>query len=346
MERLLQKFAHRRHAGAAAGGAAGRAARRALGVIYFGSTSPAMDEALEALADAGHPPRRAAAARLPVPRQRRASSSPRTSRCSWSSRTATRRCARLLVNELEIDPARLVKVLHYDGTPITARFIAEAIARRTCEAPAAAAPPTRRRPHDLHRQAPAAPSDAGARTRSATRGATTKARSRRCAPAAATTRSRPPSSRPAGSSTSSRTASPSSRASAAAPRRRTTSSAPRTASTRCMAACLSVLTGANLANRDLLYLGVSGDGDSASIGLGQFAHAMRRGVRMAYIVENNGVYGLTKGQFSATADQRLQEQEGRGQHRQPGRPGRAWRCSWAPPTWRAASPATRRSWCR
>ena len=65
----------------------------------------------------------------------------------------------------------------------------------------------------------------------------------------------------------------------------------------------SVLTGAYLANRELLYLGVSGDGDSASIGLGQFAHAMRRGVRMVYIVENNGVYGLTKGQFSATADQ-------------------------------------------
>ncbi|HWK83016.1 MAG TPA: 2-oxoacid:ferredoxin oxidoreductase subunit beta [Caldimonas sp.] len=64
----------------------------------------------------------------------------------------------------------------------------------------------------------------------------------------------------------------------------------------------SVLTGANLANRELLYLGVSGDGDSASIGLGQFAHAMRRGVDMTYIVENNGVYGLTKGQFSATAD--------------------------------------------
>src|SRR6201984_2221123 len=64
----------------------------------------------------------------------------------------------------------------------------------------------------------------------------------------------------------------------------------------------SVLTGAALANRDLLYLGVSGDGDSASIGLGQFAHAMRRGVNMVYIVENNGVYGLTKGQFSATSD--------------------------------------------
>jgi len=65
----------------------------------------------------------------------------------------------------------------------------------------------------------------------------------------------------------------------------------------------SVLTGANLANRSLLYLGVSGDGDSASIGMGQFVHALRRGVDMAYIVENNGVYGLTKGQFSATADQ-------------------------------------------
>ena len=55
-------------------------------------------------------------------------------------------------------------------------------------------------------------------------------------------------------------------------------------------------------NRDLIYLGVSGDGDSASIGLGQFAHSIRRGVNMTYIVENNGVYGLTKGQFSATAD--------------------------------------------
>jgi len=64
----------------------------------------------------------------------------------------------------------------------------------------------------------------------------------------------------------------------------------------------SVLTGAYLANRNLIYLGVSGDGDSASIGLGQFAHCVRRGVNMVYLCENNGVYGLTKGQFSATAD--------------------------------------------
>jgi 2-oxoglutarate ferredoxin oxidoreductase subunit beta len=72
----------------------------------------------------------------------------------------------------------------------------------------------------------------------------------------------------------------------------------------------SVVTGANLANRDLIYIGVSGDGDSASIGLGQFAHILRRGVNMIYIVENNGVYGLTKGQFSATADQGSKDKRG------------------------------------
>ncbi len=64
----------------------------------------------------------------------------------------------------------------------------------------------------------------------------------------------------------------------------------------------SVTTGAALANRNLVPLAVSGDGDTASIGMGQFKHIMRRNVPMVYIVENNGVYGLTKGQFSATAD--------------------------------------------
>jgi 2-oxoglutarate ferredoxin oxidoreductase subunit beta len=64
----------------------------------------------------------------------------------------------------------------------------------------------------------------------------------------------------------------------------------------------SVATGAVLANHGLVALGVSGDGDTASIGIGQFVHLMRRNVPMVYIVENNGVYGLTKGQFSATAD--------------------------------------------
>src|SRR6202042_1312603 len=64
----------------------------------------------------------------------------------------------------------------------------------------------------------------------------------------------------------------------------------------------SVATGALLANRTMKALGVSGDGDTASIGVGQFVHLMRRNVPMIYIIEDNGVYGLTKGQFSATAD--------------------------------------------
>src|SRR6202048_1088827 len=64
----------------------------------------------------------------------------------------------------------------------------------------------------------------------------------------------------------------------------------------------SVATGAMLANRNLMALGVSGDGDSASIGMGQFGHLMRRNLPIIYIIEDNGVYGLTKGQFSATAD--------------------------------------------
>ena len=64
----------------------------------------------------------------------------------------------------------------------------------------------------------------------------------------------------------------------------------------------SVATGANLANRDLIYFGVSGDGDSASIGMGQFVHVIRRNLNMVYLVMNNGCYGLTKGQDSATAD--------------------------------------------
>jgi len=64
----------------------------------------------------------------------------------------------------------------------------------------------------------------------------------------------------------------------------------------------SVATGAQAARRDLIAVGISGDGDSLSIGMGQFAHAIRRNLNLLYIIENNGVYGLTKGQFSASAD--------------------------------------------
>src|SRR5437763_5186534 len=64
----------------------------------------------------------------------------------------------------------------------------------------------------------------------------------------------------------------------------------------------ALATGVMLANQTLISIGVSGDGDTASIGMGQFVHLLRRNVPMIYIIENNGVYGLTKGQFSATAD--------------------------------------------
>lgn len=74
----------------------------------------------------------------------------------------------------------------------------------------------------------------------------------------------------------------------------------------------SVATGANMANRNMIYVGVSGDGDTASIGMGQFSHAVRRNLNMMYIVENNGCYGLTKGQDSATTD--------RGSHSKKGQP--------------------------
>ncbi|HEX7067036.1 MAG TPA: 2-oxoacid:ferredoxin oxidoreductase subunit beta [Candidatus Limnocylindria bacterium] len=72
----------------------------------------------------------------------------------------------------------------------------------------------------------------------------------------------------------------------------------------------SIAAGANAANRELLYVGISGDGDSLSIGLGQFCHAIRRNVNVLYVLENNGVYGLTKGQFSATADKGSKSKRG------------------------------------
>ena len=79
----------------------------------------------------------------------------------------------------------------------------------------------------------------------------------------------------------------------------------------------SIATGANAANRELHYIGVSGDGDSLSIGLGQLCHAIRRNVNMLYVIENNGVYGLTKGQFSASADVGSTAKKGEANHLRP-----------------------------
>ncbi len=79
----------------------------------------------------------------------------------------------------------------------------------------------------------------------------------------------------------------------------------------------SVTSGANAANRGLTYIGISGDGDSLSIGLGQLSHAIRRNVRMLYVLDNNGVYGLTKGQFSASADVGSTSKKGEANVQQP-----------------------------
>ena len=108
----------------------------------------------------------------------------------------------------------------------------------------------------------------------------------------------------------------------------------------------SIATGAAAANRDLTYIGISGDGDSLSIGIGQLAHAIRRNVDMVYVIENNGVYGLTKGQFSASADVGSKSKRGEANRFCAHRSRARWRWISGRRSSRAASRATRRSWCR
>ena len=156
--------------------------------------------------------------------------------------------------------------------------------------------------HDVSSPNPRLPIPRCRRTSSASRAGTTKARSPRCARAAATTPSPRPSSRRAGSC------------------RSQPQNLVKLSGIGCSSKTTayfvsgghgfnsvhgrmpSIAMGANAANRELQYIGVSGDGDTLSIGLGQFCHAIRRNLNMLYIIENNGVYGLTKGQFSASAD--------------------------------------------
>ena len=106
----------------------------------------------------------------------------------------------------------------------------------------------------------------------------------------------------------------------------------------------SVATGANMANRNLLYIGVSGDGDTASIGMGQFVHAVRRNINMVYICENNGVYGLTKGQDSATTDFGSKSKKGDPSPTNPSISVRS-HCNWVLPLWRIVSRGIKISWC-
>jgi hypothetical protein len=278
MQRLLKKFATAKTLVPQPVLRARARRRHALGAIYFGSTSPAMDEALEVLeADGIHLDAMRLRAFPFPPSGARVHRRARPVFVVEQNRDAQMRT--LLVNELEIDPARLMPVLHYDGTPITARFI-------TRPSPSACARwrSLRGAGKELHRMTYIA-KPRSCTTRRCRRNKVGYTRRdyegqdlARCAPAAATTR-----------------------ISAAiiqacweldiephrvaklsgigcSARRPTTSSALSHGFNTVHGRMPSVLTGANLANRDLLYLGVSGDGDSASIGLGQFAtcHAARR----------------------------------------------------------------------
>ena len=276
------------------------------GVIYFGSTSPAMDEAIDLLEARGHALDRLRVRAFPF----------HSSVASFiaehdfvfvveQNRDAQLRS--LIVNECGIDPVRLVPILHYDGTPITARFIARAIGDRL---DALKVTPLRQgcvmtyvvKPKFHH---PDLPKNELGYTHRDYEGSV----STLCAGC--------------GHDSISASIIEACFELSIAPHRVAKLSGIGCSSktptyflgnshgfNSVHGRMPSVLTGANLANRDLIYLGVSGDGDSASIGFGQFAHAMRRGVNMVYIVENNGVYGLTKGQFSATADRGSKSKRG------------------------------------
>ena len=213
----------------------------------------------------------------------------------------------LIVNECDIDPVRLVPILHYDGTPITARFITRAIGDHL---DALKVTPLRKvgvmtyvvKPKFHHPELPK--NELGFTHRDYEGSISTL-----CAGCGHDS-SRPRSSRRVTSCRSSRTGWRRLSGIGCSSKTPTYFLGNSHGFNSVHGRMPSVLTGANLANRDLIYLGVSGDGDRASIGFGQFAHAIRRGVNMVYIVENNGVYGLTKGQFSATADRGSKSKRG------------------------------------
>ena len=117
----------------------------------------------------------------------------------------------------------------------------------------------------------------------------------------------------------------------------------RTASTACTGACRPSPPAPCWPTARCWALGVTGDGDTASIGIGQFMHLVRRNVPMIYVIENNGVYGLTKGQFSATADLGSTQKRRRGQRSAALRLLRPGACNGAPLSWPAPSAATRSS---
>ena len=276
------------------------------GVIYYGSTAPAMDEAIGMLEANGHHLDMLRVRAFPFHQDvEDFIAGHDTVFVVEQNRDAQLRT--LLINECGIDPARLVPILHYDGTPITARFIARAIGEHLDALKVTPLRKVRRmtylaKPKFHH---PALPKNTLGYTHRDYEGSI----STLCAGC--------------GHDSISGAIIQACFELAIEPHRVAKLSGIGCSSktptyflgnshgfNSVHGRMPSVLTGANLANRDLIYLGVSGDGDSASIGFGQFAHAIRRGVNMVYIVENNGVYGLTKGQFSATADRGSKSKRG------------------------------------
>jgi 2-oxoglutarate ferredoxin oxidoreductase subunit beta len=276
--------------------------------IFYGSTGPAMQEALDALAEQGIYINALRVRAFPFQNEI-ADFIASHSKVFVLEQNFDGQLTTLLINEAGVNPASLIPVLHYDGTPITARFITQEIAERVARLNVRPLRETWWPEDDLPCQTQAAPPEPAKNRVGYTRRDYEGKISTLCAGCGHDSISAAiiqacweldiephRVAKLSGIGCSSKTPD----------YFLGNSHGFNTVHGRMP----SVLTGAYLANRELIYLGVSGDGDSASIGLGQFAHVMRRGVNMTYLVENNGVYGLTKGQFSATADKGSKSKKG------------------------------------
>ena len=313
MDRLARKFETARHARAEAG-RRDRGRRRKIGIIAYGTSHWAIDESRDQLREETDVETSYLRLRG-VSVHRRAGGVHRRARARLRRRAEPRRAdaaADAAGADARAQIAKLRSVLHYNGLPIDARSITDDVLAqegfevaeddRRARGQRGVAEPTAIAIGIEWRSMSTSHATLEKSTASASNRRSTGAARRRSAPAAATTRS------PSASSTrSSRWASipsrsSSCRASAARARARRTSSAASHGFNAVHGRMPSVGTGAMLANRKLIAIGVSGDGDTGAIGIGQFVHLMRRNLPIIYIIEDNGCYGLTKGQFSPTAD--------------------------------------------
>ena len=346
MERLLRKFETAKTLVPAAGPARRRRSRRGYGVDLFRLDRAGDGRGARRAGGAGHASRRAAPARASRSPTRSSTSSPRTSRCSWSSRTATRSCARCWSTRAASIPAQARSRCCTTTARRSPRASSPARSRETLRALDVTPLQEGRAMTYIAKPKLHHPDAADERARlhaPRLRGRDLDA-VRRLRPRLDLA---PRSSRPASSSTSRRIASPSCRASAARRRRRPISSASSHGfNTRARPHALGADRRQPRQPRPDLPRRLRRRRLAPRSASASSRTRMRRGVNMVYIVENNGVYGLTKGQFSATADKGSQEQEAAWSTTTRRSTWSAWRCSSARPSSRAASPATRSSSCR